>query len=217
MSVFDEGRLAREVLGHWFKHERFDSLVRQLNLYGFYKIPHHQQGVLRQEAEFSNYAHTHFHRDKPEMLCLVKRQKSGDVPSQIVEQNPLADAPAQRLTTDCESDITSIISELAAIKRQQATINTNLHSLQNVNQYLWREAMASRDRNKTQQCTIDRILEFLAEVYGPSGPPTIRDPNIAHTLPCPPQKLIGGAPGDEGNQSGVPSQICKLFSLSNLR
>jgi HSF-type DNA-binding len=37
LSVFNKEHLAWDILGHWFKHEKFVSFVQQLN---FHKIPH---------------------------------------------------------------------------------------------------------------------------------------------------------------------------------
>ncbi|GBE89182.1 Pyridoxal reductase [Sparassis crispa] len=49
-QVLNYERIAREVLSHWFKHQKFTSSVRQLSMYGFHKIPHLQQGVLRSDT-----------------------------------------------------------------------------------------------------------------------------------------------------------------------
>ena len=75
-TVLDRGRF-EEVLGRWFKHRHFSAFVCQLKLYGFYKIPHSQQGGLKSdtEAEIWNFAHANFHRGQPDLLCLIKRKK----------------------------------------------------------------------------------------------------------------------------------------------
>ena len=59
-------RLESETLPQYFRHNRFQSLVRQLNFYSFRKI--------NRERNVWIYKHNLFHRDHPEDLYQVRRR-----------------------------------------------------------------------------------------------------------------------------------------------
>ena len=64
--ISDLHRLENETLPTFFRHKRFQSLVRQLNFYNFRKV--------NRERTFWVYRHALFHRDRPSELHLLRRR-----------------------------------------------------------------------------------------------------------------------------------------------
>lgn len=64
--ISDLTRLESETLPSFFRHSRFQSLVRQLNFYNFRKI--------NRERTFWVYYHPLFHRDRPQELHKLRRR-----------------------------------------------------------------------------------------------------------------------------------------------
>ncbi|XP_026542926.1 heat shock factor protein 1, partial [Notechis scutatus] len=73
--VFDQGQFAKEVLPKYFKHNNMASFVRQLNMYGFRKVVHIEQGgLVKPEKDDTEFQHPHFLRGQEHLLENIKRK-----------------------------------------------------------------------------------------------------------------------------------------------
>ena len=157
-------------------------------MYGFHKIPHLQQGVLKSDSDTEpwHFEHPNFRRAQPDLLCLIQRKKQpnhgqADEPPVLDIQDAAAAQPAN-ISSGQLLDINSIVNGVSAIKRHQQAISSDLSALKQSNDALWKEAVAARQRHVKHQDTINRILKFLAGVFGP-GEGDGHSPDGTHTPP----------------------------------
>ena len=192
--VHDHERLAK-LLGNWFKHNKFASFVRQLNIYGFRKIPDLRQGTLRSDsdAECSQFAHPDFLRGQEDRLILIERKQAASNGKSEQQQQgtvdfPIANAPVTQPPAAQTLNLRTVINGVAAIRLHQAQITSELTALRNSNQLLWQEAREARSRYQKQQVAIDSIVKFLGSVFGqhatsPGGTEVEQGPSPHSTMP----------------------------------
>lgn len=70
--VLNQDQFSHEILPRYFKHGNFSSFVRQLNMYGFHKVPHLLQGKAS-EGEQWEFSHENFVKNRIDLLPLFKR------------------------------------------------------------------------------------------------------------------------------------------------
>jgi hypothetical protein len=126
--ISDLKRLENETLPTYFRHRRFQSLVRQLNFYNFRKI--------NKERNFWVYKHPLFHRDRPEDLGMLRRRNCSGVDGRKVRPEiELSNLEADiRSPTVFDSDSSDCIP-VATKKRKKHQFLKRTNSDSSVDEY----------------------------------------------------------------------------------
>lgn len=150
--VEDHEGFAKTILPLYYKHCKFASFVRQLNMYDFHKIPAVQQGALfaNNQHDLWEFSHEHFYRGCNDKLTLVTRKRNKNLES----------STARRSLT-----LAKLVRDIASIRKHQADITSDLTSLQNDNATLWQESFAAREKHQQHQDVLNKILQFLTTVF----------------------------------------------------
>nr|CAB3242818.1 HSF protein [Phallusia mammillata] len=146
--VRDQAGFSKHVLPKYFKHNKFASFVRQLNMYGFRKVTTIQQGSLDLQQESIEFLHPFFKRDEEGLLQYIKRKVT---------------------QTNKTEELTTVLDDMHDIKSTQSNISVQLSELKRENEDLWREVVALRQKHAHQQKVVNRLIQFLVSLVKHHG------------------------------------------------
>ncbi|XP_077637582.1 heat shock factor protein 1 [Lonchura striata] len=148
--VFDQGQFSKEVLPKYFKHSNMASFVRQLNMYGFRKVLHLEQGgLVKPEKDDTEFQHPFFLRGQERLLENIKRKVTGVPPLRPEEARLRQDSVAR------------LLADMHAMRGRQESLDSRLLTMKRENEALWREVAALRQKHAQQQKVVNKLIQFL--------------------------------------------------------
>uniref|UniRef100_A0A915BG04 HSF-type DNA-binding domain-containing protein n=1 Tax=Parascaris univalens TaxID=6257 RepID=A0A915BG04_PARUN len=158
--ILDPYSFCRNVLPQYFKHNNLNSLIRQLNMYGFRKMtPIERSGLARAESDQDHleFSHPYFVRDHPELLVNIKRKSASHRP---------ADQAAVSLAT---KDLSLVLDEIRQLREKQRAMETKMTHLVKENESVWQQLSHMRSMHVKQQQVVNKLVQFLVALAQPSA------------------------------------------------
>nr|XP_056710296.1 heat shock factor protein 1 [Euleptes europaea] len=178
--VFDQGQFAKEVLPKYFKHNNMASFVRQLNMYGFRKVIHIEQGgLVKPEKDDTEFQHPYFIRGQEYLLENIKRKVTNvsGVKNEDVRVR--------------QDSVTKLLTDVQLMKGKQESMDSKLVAMKHENEALWREVASLRQKHAQQQKVVNKLIQFLISLVQSNRilgvkrkiPLMLNDGSSAHSMP----------------------------------
>ncbi|KAI6229020.1 Heat shock factor protein 1 [Aphelenchoides fujianensis] len=158
--ILDPYTFCRNVLPQYFKHNNMNSLIRQLNMYGFRKMtPIERTSLARAESDQDHleFSHPCFVRDHPELLVNIKRKA------------PTTRQQGTDGTVNVPSkDLSNVFEELHRLRERQKEMENKMNDLTRENEVVWQEMGAARASHVKQQQIVTKLVQFIVALLQPS-------------------------------------------------
>lgn len=157
--ILDPYSFCRNVLPQYFKHNNLNSLIRQLNMYGFRKMtPIERSGLAHAESDQDHleFSHPYFVRDHPELLVNIKRKSSSHRTSDVSSLS----LPAK--------DLSLILDEIRQLREKNRQMENKMNQMSKENQSVWQELSRVRQQQMKQQQVVNKLVQFLVALVQPA-------------------------------------------------
>ena len=179
--VLDEDEFAKTLIPELFKHDKYASFVRQLNMYGFHKkvglSDNSMRATERKNKSPSEYSNPYFRRGRPELLWLIQKPKNVSGPP-LKRKGKSENEQNEEEVDDFVEDVTSVDdrgrprpSQLALGGSEMALSEDHFKSVQ-------RELSAIRQQQSQISRMMGQIKREHEQLYGQAA--TFQDQHNRH-------------------------------------
>uniref|UniRef100_A0A7S3V525 HSF-type DNA-binding domain-containing protein n=1 Tax=Chaetoceros debilis TaxID=122233 RepID=A0A7S3V525_9STRA len=119
--VKDAEMLEREIIPSYFDHSKFSSFSRQLNFYGFRKVPQLAKDKTKNKTSSVRpvkFFHEFFKKGREELLCQIQRSTNRVKNKVGLAMNSTAMAEQDREINGLKNTVMTLEEKLASMKRQ---------------------------------------------------------------------------------------------------
>ncbi|KAM6350274.1 heat shock factor protein 1 isoform 3-T3 [Podargus strigoides] len=156
------------------------SFVRQLNMYGFRKVVHIEQGgLVKPEKDDTEFQHPYFIRGQEHLLENIKRKVTS------VSSIKNEDIKVR------QDNVTKLLTDIQVMKGKQESMDSKLIAMKHENEALWREVASLRQKHAQQQKVVNKLIQFLISLVQSNRilgvkrkiPLMLNDGGSAHSMP----------------------------------
>ncbi|RIB13912.1 HSF-type DNA-binding-domain-containing protein, partial [Gigaspora rosea] len=160
-SVSNPTEFSKTVLPQYFKHNNWQSFVRQLNMYGFHKVNDMFHANPTSESQAWEFKHPEFRRGQLAALQNIKRKSSKhqSIPMNSVKGGLSGADPGMGLPLDINADMRD--ERIECLTNQMSDITERMRQMNENFSLLYAETVSCRMQQSKHE-KVSRYLSFHA-------------------------------------------------------
>ncbi|PIC39985.1 hypothetical protein B9Z55_011488 [Caenorhabditis nigoni] len=131
--IADPDSFCRNILPHFFKHNNLNSLIRQLNEFGFRKM------TPESDQDHLEFSHPYFVQGRPELLSKIKRKK------------PSKETEGKVVNEQTQQSLDMVMAEMRSMREMAKNMEDKMNKLTKENRDMWNEMESMRRQHEQQQ------------------------------------------------------------------